>query len=574
MTTFITEPPTAAPASLPTPPSPLAYSDTSAEPSAHLYRPFGYTLRRHRLLLLAVLSLIMSVVFWIAPRLGRTYDLSGSMKISLQAFEPMPELSQLPAAALKAFNKPNDLHAKLTGTGPYTLELSTSAPAHHTAYMQLHSFSEDFTAFLGRQAQDTLFNYRTRLAKEQDRLAARDEDLTRQLESFRVTHPGILPDDPNSIAAKYEKLNTRLEDKQQRQRLVSQQLTRLKEYKRTAASKGAPAAPPPTPLPPPAQDAPAAANSKPDNDPEVVALSAQLQLVNDQIDEQLRTRTEQHPYVVDLRTQQSNLQKKLDAAKQRAASGAPAPATVKPLSPARPGIDPSLAAAQEVDLQIESLQSEKDALDGEIASLTSQRDAIKTQVDQVMPARRELDRLTKDLDTTKKDRQTTATQLDQFDRRFGKSDDAVAIPSTLTLKDSLVEISPLTLAEASTLPSFPRLPLIYGTGLLIGFAAAAGLAKFLQRSDRSFHHPQEAAAVLGIPVLGAVSEIRTPGQRHMRGLWKSLFRPLVMAALLLVMIGSAIQCYRHLADPGFATSSRFLASWGSNITPYAHADAR
>jgi hypothetical protein len=539
-------------------------------PSFH--RPVSFTLRRHRLLLLAMICLLSSAIFLLAPLLNRTYALSASFSIKPRAFDPLPELAALPDAALKQFAQQYP-SIQVTTSHPdpltRTVTLATAAPTRDAAFVRLHQFSDALSLRLRHQAEELTSSYRSRIAREEARLADREESLARDIQSFRDAHPGILPDDPTSIVSNFDKLNARLDEKQQRFRLVTDQISRLQEYKRNNQNKGAAAAPLPAPLPPPAPVAGETAAINPAADPEVAALTAQLQLISDQIDQQLNNehRTEQHPYVVDLRNQQVTLQKRLDAARERAAAGKPAPPL--PHTPLAAGpvssVDPSLAAAQQVDLQIAGLQAEHDTLDTEVRALTAQHDLLQQQVNQVLPARREFEQLQAQLATTQKSRQTLHSQLEQFDRQF-PADSSPALPPAIAAAPAaqpLVEVSPLSLSSSSTLPVFPQLPLVYAAGLLVSLAIAAAIVALLHKTDHVLHSPQEASTLLDVPLLGAVSEIRTPAQRRHRHLWRTAGRPLVSGILLLITVGSALICYRHIADPDFrGTGLRSALSLG------------
>ncbi len=177
----------------------------------------------------------------------------------------------------------------------------------------------------------------------------------------------------------------------------------------------------------------------------------QIQLVSDQLDDQLNNkhRTEQHPYVVDLRSQQAELQKKLDAAKARVAAGQPPPANVTAPEKSPLGRDSTLADAQAVDLQIQSLEAERDTLVTDIRELTAQRDAMQKQVDGVLPVRQAYEKLTGQLEAARKEHQEIATAAAQFDRTFA-SDAPLATAVVNVMKPAFTADS-----GAAVLPANP-----------------------------------------------------------------------------------------------------------------------
>ena len=529
---------------LPQPPPP-----PSSSPQSGLHRPFRATLHRYRYWMLTVFCILSSAVFLMAPNLGRTYDLAGTVDLHPVSFEPLPDLSRLPATLIEHAQLPG-VQATLTGDSPASqkLHLSAQASSRDAALVRIQSAADQLTTLLRHQAEELAGNYRTGLQKQQNHLSDRLQSLSRDVDAFRASHRGILPDDPTSIVAQFEKLSSHLDDSQQRLRLVTEQIQRLEDYKRKVQAGVQVIAPPP--LPAPAASTPAAQpQSKPEADPEILTLNAQLQLIEDQLNEQLNTmhRTEQHPYVVDLRNQQAALQKKLDAAKQRVAAGQPPPPDVHPpvaVATVPRGPDPSLAAAQQVDLQLESLNAERTTLDVEVHTLTGQKDAMQKQVDEVAPARHEYEALAADLDATRKAHQAVAGQLDAFDHRFRTADVA-------TGTNPFIDIAPLAITTRSTLPSFPRPLPVYITGLLVGLAAALLLASVIHHTDHSFRNPREVASAIDLPILGAVSEIRTPLERQLLRGWKSFARPAICAAFALSLLVSALLCFHYLADPQF-----------------------
>lgn len=115
-----------------------------------------------------------------------------------------------------------------------------------------------------------------------------------------------------------------------------------------------------------------------------------------------------------------------------------------------------------------------------------------------------------------------------------------------------MDVSPLAFASDSTLPTFPQVPLVYALGVVVATLLTGGIAWLRFRTDRALHSPEQAAALLEIPIIGAVVEIRSREGEARRRLWNVAIRPAVALVLLAVMVGSAALCYRHLADSSFA----------------------
>ena len=383
------------------------------------------TVRRQGLLLLTIFALLSSAVFLFSAHLQRAYQSEGTLHVAARTFDALPELQRLPEAAVQHFQ--SDAAATgvqlttTTDSAGKVLHLAATAPDHALAQARIRRLGDEITTFIHHRVDELADTYRAKLTKQSDALADRESSLTKQIQTFRLSHRGVLPDDPTSVIAQFEKLSTRLDDKQQRQHIVADQIQRLEDYKSKRQTTAGQALTPPPPIAPaPQENADASAPSG--VDPEVASLTAQLQLVNQQVDDQLtnKHRTEEHPYVKDLRTQQSDIQKKLDAARHRAAAGQPAPSDIiAPAQPAHnPTADASLAAAQQVDLELQSLQAENDTLDAEIRKLSAQREVMQREVDQVMPVRQEYEKLTGQLAATQKDQQTLAGQIESLNHQF------------------------------------------------------------------------------------------------------------------------------------------------------------
>jgi hypothetical protein len=462
----------------------------------------------------------------------RTYTVEAELPITIHALDGMDSLSQLPAAAVQELNAHATplqltLHAE---SNPQIVQFHASAPSHAAAIARMDALHDQFALLLQHRADEWVSHYRAMLTKDADRLAAQEAAATHQLETFRLAHQNVLPDDPNSLPHQLEQLNEKIDDKQQRLHIVTAQITRLEAYKKQGLSS----------LPPPLPGATiASTGANPETDPEVLALTAQMQLLNDQVDDQLNNkhRTEQHPYVIDLRDQQAALQKKLDAARQRVANGQPPPSNTPAPLAGTPSSESSLAAAQGVDFQLQALQAEHDTLTDEMPTLTTQRQALQKQVDGIIPLRQEYEKLSAQLASIQQNRQTLTTRLEQLHRAV-PADDSTGV----------VAVQLLIFSRNSDWPTFPQLPVVYALAVVIAAAITAALAWLLRTLDHTLHVPSEVSAILDIPVAGAIMELRTAQQKRREKLWRGLLRPMLALALLALTASSAIHCYQRLAD--------------------------
>jgi hypothetical protein len=529
-----------------------------------LHRGLAFGLRRHRAVALALFCLTASAILLAAPFLKRSYAMAGTLRVTVRPFEAIPDLSRIvdtTARELGPFAQEQRVALEVSPAAAdgsvRAVRFSSSDSSHNAAFVHVQKVAERFSEMVRHRVDEAVADYGSSLTKQGTRLDTDETATVHELETFRIAHRGALPDDPDSILKQYEKVSTQLDDKQSRLRLLSEQITRLEEYKKGTR----PLAPAPIPAasnnPSPAP-APAAAA-----DPEIVSLTAQLQLMADQIDEQLNKlgRTEQHPYVVDLKKKKADLQKKLDAAKERVAAGRPPPPDAHLPTPAgaTPANDPSLVAAQAADMQLLSLRAERDDVDVQVRTLVAQRDAMQKSVDGLAGIRREYGALNDKLADIKKSRQELAAKKEAYNRQFGGGEIAAA---------GIADVSTLGLDQSSADPVWPKLPAVYATAVTVGLLSALAIAWLLARLDRTLHSPQEAADILNTPILGAVSTIRSPSGRHAGKLYHGILEPAAMVALVAILLTSFYLCHRHLTNPAFGQDgprdpARMLLSFNS-----------
>jgi hypothetical protein len=541
--------------------------DAPAHTPPRLHRGLRFALRRHRTLAIAAFCLAASAILLAAPFLKRSYALAGNLHVSLRPFDPVPELSRVVESTARELDpdiRNADVDLAITAPSPDTrnLRLSASGGTRDAEFVRVKNLADRFTTTLRHRADELLSAYASSLDKQSIRLDADEAAVNRDLDAFRQSHRGALPDDPDSILKQYDKLTTLLDDKQSRLRITNEQITRVEEYKKGARPLA------PAPLLPAANttNAPAPAPT-PAADPEVATLTAQVQLLNDQINEQLndKGRTEQHPYVVDLKHKLADAQEKLDAAKQRAANGQPPPPDAHlPAAPAgTPANDPSLIAAQAADMQLATLHAEKDDLETQVKTLLAQRDAMQKSVDSLDAVRRQYKDLTDKLADIKKSRQDLAAKRDAYNHQFGGGE--VAAPA-------IVEVSNLALDQPGTNPTWPTLPAVLAAAIAAGLLAALLLPFLLAKTDRSLHSPAEAAALLDTPILGAIPAIHSPAAKTLHRLNHALLQPLLLLLFISLFLASLYLCHRHLNNPNFGQlgthdPARMLLSFNDRSAP-------
>jgi hypothetical protein len=264
----------------------------------------------------------------------------------------------------------------------------------------------------------------------------------------------------------------------------------------------------------------------------VLALQAQLALLNEQVARQLGAlhRTEQHPYVVDLRRQQADLEKKLSLAQARAARGEAPPASARQAAaPAGPSF-----AQQALELQRRQLDQRITQLTTEIAALKTQLTQQQATSDALLPFRRQRHALSNELAQTQ-------TQVAHWQE--------VAAGLQTPQPDP---VDGINIAPPPASPAFPQPWAIFALALVVGLAAGVAAAWIADRRDRSIHTPREFAGVITLPVIGSVSEIATPRTRRRRHMRQLFVTPAAGLALLAVVFVAALFAWRGLTAAHFS----------------------
>jgi hypothetical protein len=98
-------------------------------------------------------------------------------------------------------------------------------------------------------------------------------------------------------------------------------------------------------------------------------------------------------------------------------------------------------------------------------------------------------------------------------------------------------------------PSSPDFTQVLFAAAVLGLAAGAALVLLSYRADESFDGSRANEPPLSAPVIGAVSMIRTPGEKFRRGLAFVVGYPLAAAAMFAVLAGATYLNYRSLRTP-------------------------
>ena len=111
------------------------------------------------------------------------------------------------------------------------------------------------------------------------------------------------------------------------------------------------------------------------------------------------------------------------------------------------------------------------------------------------------------------------------------------------------EMSTLVVRESGRLPRFPEAVAAYVFGVLVAGLMTMMGAMLVHWRDRSVHTVEEFSAVVDLPVLGVVSEIRSAGQRRRLRFWQGVGWVVVVMICVVMVVGSGWFCYEGLATP-------------------------
>lgn len=532
------------------------HDDRTATPADAPRVPLWRALRRRRTPFLLAFATVTVAVLLSGPFWPRQYVAQGHVRwdpapltdaqsnqpyIDIEPLATDAETPVLTALADGGILAPGSVKVAATTEGPvrhWTFSATADRPT--TAHAALKDAIDRHVATQRQRITHALDDRARQLRNQADTTAAALKSAQDAAQSFANQHPAVLPEHPTSVVANRDRLQSRLEDRTARLRVLEEQITRVEAYaeKLKTGKKPTPAT----------AAAPAIIAAE---DPEVLQLRAQVNLLQEQLDEQLGPlrRTEQHPYVVNLREKLAATEKKMEAAQARAAAGQPPPAGIKP-----PPDNAHALALQTVELQLQAIKSEREAVAGEVAALTGQLAEAQKAVEALGPLRKEWSALSARVAAAQAAHQQARSELTRFEsamRPAGRRVGAV-ISGDAGLPDAW--------------PVAPSYGLLLTVALSLGLATGLGAVFAAQAADRTFTSAAQFRAVVDAPVLGVVDEILSRGQQVRHALWRRIGRPGIALLLLAVLAGAAWWSWRSLGDASFQDNlpQHNLTAWATH----------
>jgi polysaccharide chain length determinant protein (PEP-CTERM system associated) len=308
--------------------------------------------------------------------------------------------------------------------------------------------------------RDQITHYADQLALAEERLAA-----------FKRENIGLMPDEGGDY---FLTMQTQLADLQQLESNLRVAESRRQELRNQLTGE-APFLPPAGTASPTGQGAAPAPGSSLDVDARIAALQTNL-------DDLLLRYTEQHPEVVGLREQISQLRLQRAEALKAFAEG---------------GIeDASLATSpvyQSVQMALNSAEVDIAALRAQIADRQAKIADLRARLDTMPQVEAELSRLNRDYANTKLLYDQLVAQLER-ERLVGEGDER-----------EVVNFQIIDPPMAGVDPVAPRRGLFLLGVLILSLAAGGGAAYLMNMLKPVFNDAEQLRGLVGLPVVGAVS---------------------------------------------------------------------
>lgn len=355
-------------------------------------------------------------------------------------------------------------------------------------------------AMLERTSRSTAY-YENEIKERRKELEARQNELGQ----FEQKHAMLLPDQPYSVQAQ-------LLQAQEQLAMLMTNLEGLDIQRRslTDALKEEP------------ETLPSIVHGK---NPERIRLETKLETLQDKIREYTTTMrmTEQHPEVVALRKQQTDLEAKIDSTQTNVVTS-----TEEHPNPKR----------SELELALTSANAERDALKQQISLRHKKIDELSAKSAEILPVRAEHNKLVNAVNEAQKNIdgvQASRRQLILF-----------LTPETA---DRGVQMEFVRRAEPVSIPVSPNLLQVIIVAGFLGISSGALSVFIAYRNDESYRNARQLAGTTTIPVLGSVSELITRQHRRMRRIRYSILYPANACAMACVLLLFGSLLYLDLQRP-------------------------
>ena len=259
--------------------------------------------------------------------------------------------------------------------------------------------------------------------------------------------------------------------------------------------------------------------------PEYDRLAVKMEKLQETIREHVNKlrMTEQHPEVMTLRRQETELQQRLDATQKQIVVS-----TQDHPNPKR----------AELELALTSSAAERDSLKEQISLRRQKIDEFSAMSTDILPVRAKHRKLVAAVDTAQK-------AVDDY-QNMRRRAEYYLTPET---GDRGVQLDFVRRAETIHTPVSPNLVQVVLVACFLGIAAGALSVFLAHRTDESFRNARQLSDATSIPLLGSVSELITRHHRRMRKLRHRVVYPVNAALMASVLVLFAGVLYLDLQRP-------------------------
>jgi uncharacterized protein involved in exopolysaccharide biosynthesis len=259
--------------------------------------------------------------------------------------------------------------------------------------------------------------------------------------------------------------------------------------------------------------------------PELTRLETKLETLRDKIRDYTTTMrmTDQHPEVLALRSQETELEAKIKATQANVVTS-----TEEHPNPKR----------AELELALTSANAERNALKEQISLRRAKIDELSVMSADMLPVRAEYRKLVSAKNTSQKD-------VDYYQNMRRRAENYLT-PET---GDRGVQMEFVRRAEPVSIPVSPNLLQVIIVAGFLGISSGALSVFIAYRSDDSYRNARQVAELTTIPVLGSVSELITRQHQRMRRLRYSIVYPVNAFAMACVLLVFGTVLYLDLQRP-------------------------
>lgn len=192
----------------------------------------------------------------------------------------------------------------------------------------------------------------------------------------------------------------------------------------------------------------------------------------------------------------------------------------------------------EMELLLTEARTTLEAKKQEIAGLEDRVKSLREQTNRLFPIRSDYLKITRKVDEAQR-------QLAFWEDNLRTVQIALAAESG----DRGVRLDFLKPCDPLTIPVSPNLSQVLAAALGLGLLGGVAAAFLAHRTDDTFSRGQKAAESVGLPLFGAISEIISARQRHVRRIRSNIIYPLNAALMLAVILCLTAVLYLNLQRP-------------------------